>query len=155
MGLEIERKFLVDHAKWAKVDKPEGTHYKQGYILADAERTVRIRISDKHAFLNLKSRNSQVSRDEYEYEIPLEDGRNILKTFAKGGTEKTRYVIPFAGNDWEVDVFMGDNEGLIVAEIELDDENAEFETPDWVTKEVTDDGRYTNAVLSRYPFKNW
>ncbi|HEX3385172.1 MAG TPA: CYTH domain-containing protein, partial [Mucilaginibacter sp.] len=68
MGLEIERKFLVDHAKWAKVAKPEGTHYKQGYILAEPGRTVRIRISDKQAFLNLKSRNSQVSRDEYEYE---------------------------------------------------------------------------------------
>jgi len=155
MGLEIERKFLVDHAKWARVDMPEGTHYLQGYILADKGKTVRIRISDKQAFLNLKSKNSQLSRNEYEYEIPLQDGREILDSFIQKGTEKVRYVIPFAGNDWEVDVFMGDNDGLIVAEIELDSEDAEFEKPDWVTEEVTDDGRYTNAALSQHPFKLW
>ncbi|MBS1528682.1 MAG: CYTH domain-containing protein [Bacteroidetes bacterium] len=155
MGVEIERKFLVDHDKWTKVQKPEGTHYKQGYILADPGLTVRVRISDKNAFLNLKSKNSQVSRNEYEYEIPLQDGKEILDSFTKTSTEKIRYVIPFAGNDWEVDVFVGDNEGLIVAEIELDDENAPFEKPDWVTDEVTEDGRYTNAALSKHPFKDW
>src|SRR3569833_65611 len=155
MGLEIERKFLVDHTKWAEVNKPEGTHYKQGYILADKDRTVRIRTSDTQAFLNLKSKNSQLSRNEYEYEIPLRDGKEILDSFTQKGTEKVRYVIAFAGNDWEVDVFMGDNEGLIVAEIELDSENAQFDKPDWVTEEVTHEGRYTNASLSERPFKDW
>jgi adenylate cyclase len=85
----------------------------------------------------------------------LQDGQEILHSFTKNGTEKIRYVIPFAGNDWEVDVFMGDNEGLIVAEIELDDENAAFEKPGWITREVTDDGRYTNAALSTHPYKAW
>lgn len=155
MGLEIERKFLVDHAQWAKVEKPEGTRYRQGYILADPGRTVRIRISDKQAFLNLKSKNSHLSRNEYEYEIPLADGREILDAFTQKGTEKVRYVIPFAGNDWEVDVFLGDNEGLMVAEIELESEDQPFEKPDWVTDEVTEDGRYTNAALSVRPFKSW
>jgi len=155
MGIEIERKFLVAHAKWAKIDKPEGIPYKQGYILADKGRTVRIRISDKQAILNLKSKNSQVSRNEYEYEIPLDDGREILRLFAKNGTEKVRYIMPFAGKDWEVDVFMGDNEGLIVAEIELESEDQLFEKPDWVTDEVTYDGRYTNASLAIHPFKDW
>lgn len=155
MGVEIERKFLVDHAKWGKVDKPEGTHYRQGYILNNKEQTVRVRISDKKGFLNLKSKNSQASRSEYEYEIPLQDGKEILRSFAKNGTEKTRYVMPFAGKEWEVDVFMSDNEGLIVAEIELQSEEEAFEKPDWVTDEVTDDGRYTNASLATHPFKNW
>ncbi|MGN6639571.1 MAG: CYTH domain-containing protein [Mucilaginibacter sp.] len=155
MGLEIERKFLIDHDKWNKIEKPEGTHYRQGYILADRGRTVRVRVSDKQGFLNLKSKNSQVSRNEYEYEIPLQDGIEILKVFAASGTEKIRYKIPVSGKEWEVDVFLGDNEGLIVAEIELESEDEEFEKPDWVTNEVTDDGRYTNAALSTHPFKDW
>lgn len=155
MGLEIERKFLVDHAQWSRLEKPAGTHYRQGYLLADPGRTIRVRISDKDAYINLKSKNSQVSRDEYEYEIPLQDGKDILKAFAKNGTEKTRYVMPFAGKHWEVDVFMADNEGLIVAEIELNSENETFEKPGWVTEEVTDDGRYTNAALAKNPFKYW
>lgn len=155
MGLEIERKFLVDHNKWDKLEKPGGTHYKQGYLLADKGRTVRVRISDKQGFLNLKSKNSQMSRNEYEYEIPLQDGVEILKSFTTSGTEKIRYEMPFAGKVWEVDVFLGDNKGLIVAEIELESEGEEFEKPDWVTHEVTDDGRYTNASLSTRPFKDW
>jgi CYTH domain-containing protein len=155
MGLEIERKFLIDHDKWNKIEKPEGTHYRQGYILADRGRTVRVRVSDKQGFLNLKSKNSQISRNEYEYEIPLQDGIEILKVFATSGTEKIRYKIPVSGKEWEVDVFSGDNEGLIVAEIELESEDEEFEKPDWVTDEVTDDGRYTNAALSTHPFKDW
>ncbi|MGZ4000130.1 MAG: CYTH domain-containing protein [Mucilaginibacter sp.] len=155
MGLEIERKFLVDHAQWDRLEKPAGTHYKQGYLLADPGRTIRVRISDKEAYINLKSKNSQVSRNEYEYEIPLQDAKEILKAFTQNGTEKTRYVIPFAGKHWEVDVFMGDNEGLIVAEIELESEDEVFEKPEWVTEEVTEDGRYTNAALAKHPFKNW
>ncbi len=155
MGVEIERKFLVDHDKWGKVVKPTGTHYRQGYLLADSGRTVRVRISDNDAFINLKSKSTNVSRSEFEYEIPLEDGRAILDSFTTIGTEKTRYEIPHAGKTWEVDVFKGNNEGLIVAEIELESEDQEFEKPDWVTTEVTEDGRYTNAALAKHPFKNW
>jgi adenylate cyclase len=157
MGVEIERKFLIDDNKWNKVIKPEGTHYRQGYILADGGRTVRIRVSDTSAFLNLKckSGSSNISHNEYEYEIPLDDGLEILNKFALSGTEKIRYDISFEGKIWEVDVFLGDNEGLIVAEIELESEDEAFEKPDWITNEVTHQGRYTNAALSKHPFKDW
>jgi adenylate cyclase len=155
MGVEIERKFLVDHEKWGEVQKPEGTHYRQGYILSNKEQTVRVRVSDKKGYINLKSKVSEVSRKEYEYEIPLEDGIEILNEFTKHGTEKTRYRIPFEGRTWEVDVFAGDNKGLIVAELELKSENEEFGKPDWVTTEVTNDGRYTNASLAVKPFSQW
>jgi CYTH domain-containing protein len=155
MGLEIERKFLVDHEKWNKADKPAGIHYRQGYLLSNERETVRVRISDKEGFLNLKSKISQMSRNEYEYKIPLNDGIEILEAFTKHGTEKTRYNISVAGKTWEVDVFLGDNQGLIVAEIELESENEKFVMPDWVTREVTDDRRYTNASLSTNPYKDW
>ncbi len=155
MGVEIERKFLVDHEKWNAVEKPEGTHYRQGYILSDKAHTVRVRVSDKTCFLNLKSKSSNMSRNEYEYEIPLQDGLEILKSFTTNGTEKIRYNIPFEGKLWEVDEFLGDNVGLIVAEIELKSEEEEFSRPAWVTVEVTDDGRYTNAALAKRPFKDW
>ena len=155
MGIEIERKFLVDHEKWSQVNKPAGTHYRQGYILADSGRTVRVRISDKNAFLNLKSKSTNMSRHEYEYEIPLEEGKEILDNLVLNGTEKVRYRIDFSGKVWEVDVFLGDNAGLIIAEIELESEDERFEKPEWVTNEVTDDGRYTNAALAKFPFKQW
>jgi adenylate cyclase len=155
MGAEIERKFLVDHEKWKQLNKPGGTHYRQGYILNNEQQTVRVRISDKQGFLNLKSNVSGITRKEYEYVIPLEDGIEILDVFAKSGTEKIRYRIPFAGKVWEVDEFLGDNKGLIVAEIELKSEDEAFETPNWVTNEVTDDGRYTNASLSVRPYNSW
>jgi adenylate cyclase len=155
MGVEIERKFLVDHKKWNRIEKPQGTHYRQGYLLSTEKETIRVRISDKEGFLNLKSKVSQMSRKEYEYKIPLQDGIEILEAFTKRGTQKTRYRIPVAGKTWEVDVFMGDNKGLIVAEIELQSEDEKFEKPDWVTTEVTDDGRFTNSSLSVNPYKNW
>lgn len=155
MGVEIERKFLIDHEKWAGLEKPEGTHYRQGYILANGQQTIRVRISDKKGFLNLKSKVSQMTRKEYEYEIPLGDGIEILNAFTKNGTEKIRYRIPFADKIWEVDEFLADNAGLIVAEIELKSEAEEYETPPWVTTEVTNDDRYSNASLSTMPYLKW
>ena len=155
MGVEIERKYLVDHKKWAALKKPKGIHYKQGYLLNDEKRTVRVRVSDKKAHLNLKSAMSGFSRKEYEYEIPLEEGLEILDGFAKSATEKIRYEIPFDGYVWEVDEFLGDNKGLIVAEIELESETDVYEKPDWVGKDVTDDDRYTNSRLSINPFSHW
>ncbi|MFI5160957.1 MAG: CYTH domain-containing protein [Sphingobacteriales bacterium] len=155
MGVEIERKFLIDQEKWNAIAKPGGIAYRQGYILSDKEHTVRVRVSDKKGFLNLKSKSSNMSRDEYEYEIPLQDGLEILRAFTTNGTEKIRYNIPFEGKLWEVDEFLGDNMGLIVAEIELQREDEQFVKPDWVTTEVTDDGRYTNAALAKCPFKDW
>lgn len=156
MGIEIERKFLVDHDAWHKLDKPAGTHYRQGYIFNDDNRVLRIRVAGTHCYLTLKGRGeNNVSRSEYEYEIPLSDGEELLATFAKNGTQKIRYRVPYKGFTWEVDEFLGENEGLIVAEIELNHEDEKFEKPAWVTDEVTDDGRYTNSNLAVYPFKNW
>jgi CYTH domain-containing protein len=156
MGVEIERKFLVDHDAWHKLDKPQGTHYRQGYILSDGNKVVRVRVAGPHSYLTLKGRGANnISRSEYEYEIPLTDGEELLTTFAKNGTQKTRYRIPYEGFTWEVDEFSGDNEGLIVAEIELHHEDEQFEKPAWVTQEVTDDGRYANSNLAVHPFKDW
>jgi adenylate cyclase len=155
MGVEIERKFLVDHEKWEKVEKSNGIPYRQGYMLHDDKQTIRVRVSDKKGYLNFKSKVSELNRKEYEYEIPLEDGLEMLDVFTTNGTEKIRYVIQFKGKIWEVDVFSGDNAGLIVAEIELQSESEQFEKPNWVTAEVTYDGRYTNASLSIHPYKDW
>ncbi|OOQ61093.1 CYTH domain-containing protein [Mucilaginibacter pedocola] len=155
MAVEIERKFLVDREKWEALGKPQGKLLKQGYILSDDKRTVRIRVTDDAAYLTLKGSTTGISRAEYEYTIPIPDGNEILAGLTVSKIEKVRYEIPYAGNIWEVDVFSGDNDGLIVAEIELDSEEQTFDKPDWVLDEVTDDFRYTNASLSVNPFKNW
>jgi len=155
MGVEIERKFLVDHEKWNQVVKPNGTHYRQGYLLNDNHRTIRVRVTDKQGFITLKGASSGISRKEYEYKIPVEDGVELLDGFAQSEVEKIRYRIDFAGKLWEVDEFLGDNAGLIMAEIELKQETDEFERPDWITDEVSDDDRYYNSYLSTHPYKNW
>ncbi|MDB5063207.1 MAG: adenylate cyclase [Mucilaginibacter sp.] len=155
MGIEIEKKFLIDHEKWQQVIKPPGKVYKQGYLLSDEKRTVRVRVADDVAYITLKGSTTGISRSEFEYTIPVNEGKEILKDMATSFIEKTRYNINHAGNVWEVDVFEGDNQGLIIAEIELKHENQEFEKPEWVKNEVSDDRRYTNAYLSVNPFKNW
>jgi len=155
MGNEIERKFLVDHEKWRRVKKGKGTHYRQGYLINDEKRTFRVRVTDKHGYITLKGSTSGISRKEYEYKIPVEDGIELLDAFAESEVRKTRYKVKFAGNLWEVDEFSGDNEGLIMAEIELEHEDEEFEKPDWLVREVSDDDRYYNSNLSVHPFKRW
>ncbi|RFZ85440.1 CYTH domain-containing protein [Mucilaginibacter terrenus] len=155
MGIEIERKFLVDHAKWQAISKPEGRLFKQGYILSDDHRVVRIRVTDTVAYLTLKGSTTGITRSEYEYEIPIADGNEILNDLTVSKIEKTRYEIEVGGNTWEVDVFTGDNAGLIVAEIELNSEDQQFEKPDWVLQEVSTDNRYHNSNLAVTPYKNW
>jgi adenylate cyclase len=155
MGLEIERKFLVDHEKWHRVTKPAGTHYRQGYLLNDDRKTIRVRVTDQQGFITLKGATTGITRKEYEYKIPVEDGNELLDSFARSEIEKVRYRIDFAGKLWEVDEFLGDNEGLIMAEIELKSEAEEFEKPGWITMEVSDDERYYNSYLSTHPFKKW
>jgi len=154
MGIEIERKFLVDHEKWGAADKPPGRKIQQGYIVDESHRTMRLRITDDSAYLTFKS-GKGLSRHEFEYEIPTDEAAHLFKDFVKTGLEKTRYDINYAGKLWEVDVFEGDNQGLIVAEIELDSEDEQFELPPWAGKEVSDDGRYYNSSLSAKPFKSW
>lgn len=155
MPTEIERKFLVDHDKWSKLAKPAGDVFKQGYILNEEKRVVRIRVTNTTAFITLKGQADGISRSEYEYEIPKTNGEQILKEFATSSLEKTRYNIIYAGHLWEVDVFEGDNIGLIVAEIELESEEEAFEKPDWVDDEVSYDSKYTNAALSVKPYTSW
>jgi adenylate cyclase len=155
MGLEIERKFLVDHEKWKQVKKPKGTPYRQGYLLNDELRTIRVRVTDKKGYITLKGATSGISRKEFEYDIPLTDGIELLDGFARSQVEKIRYRIRFKGKLWEVDEFSGDNAGLIMAEIELKDEKEEFDKPGWVTCDVSDDERYYNSNLSVKPFSKW
>jgi len=155
MGIEIERKFLVDHEKWRQVIKPPGNHYRQGYLLNDEQRTIRVRVTDEQGYITLKGATAGITRKEYEYKIPVEDGIELLDGFAVSQVEKIRYRIDFAGKLWEVDEFWGDNDGLIMAEIELRNESEKFELPAWVTQEVSDDKRYYNSYLSLHPYKEW
>jgi adenylate cyclase len=155
MALEIEHKFLLKNSDWQnKVTK--STKYKQGYLISDSKRSVRIRTSDNKAWLNIKSATIGNHRQEYEYEIPLNEAEEILDTLCeKPLIEKTRHLVPHEQHIWEIDVFMGDNEGLIVAEIELKRIGECFCKPDWTGKEVTEDLRYYNNQLCKNPYKDW
>ena len=154
MPQEIERKYLVIGDAWRNL--ATGTHYRQGYLNGAKERTVRIRTIGEKAFLTIKGETSGVSREEYEYEIPYGDAMQMLENLAeKPLIEKIRYQIPYEGLVWEIDEFLGENAGLIVAEIELADENQPFVKPAWIDKEVSSDPRYYNANLVRHPYRLW
>ncbi|WP_018151323.1 CYTH domain-containing protein [Leeia oryzae] len=153
MGMEIERRFKVSGEAWR--DLAPGVWYKQGYLSVEAARTVRVRVVGDQAWLTLKSQISHMSRHEFEYSIPLADAETMLATMCPMLVEKKRYKISLDGFLWEVDEFFGDNQGLVLAEIELPDENTVFTKPDWIAKEVTEDGRYTNAYLSQHSYNSW
>ena len=153
MAIEIERKFLVSNEAW-RVSAPDGLPCKQGYLAADGARTVRVRIIGGTGYLTIKGATSNISRVEFEYEVPVAEAEAMLK-LCENVVEKTRYLIPHAGMTWELDVFEGANEGLVMAEIELEAEDQAFEKPDWAGEEVSGDKRYYNAYLSRQPFSTW
>ena len=154
MGIEIERKYLINKDKWQPKD--EGVSIRQGYLCTYKERTVRVRTKGKKAYLTIKGENKGISRMEMEYEIRLADAATLLDTMCqKPLIEKIRYVEPHLGHTWEIDVFYGDNDGLVVAEVELASVDEPVELPEWITREVSDDKRYYNACLSKNPFKNW
>lgn len=155
MGIETERKFLVDHQKWQQVLKPTGTHYRQGYLLNNNKGTIRVRVSDKKGYITLKGPTVGISRKEYEYPIPVNEGIELLDNFSAPEVQKIRYRIEFETKLWEVDVFLGDNAGLIVAEIELQHPTDEFKKPTWIALEVSNDKRYYNSNLSINPYKKW
>lgn len=155
MGLETERKFLVDKKKWSELAKPTGEMYRQGYLLADPVKTIRARMAEKSGFLTIKGKTEGASRAEYEYAIPLTDAKELIDRFSVSEVTKKRYKISVDHKVWDVDEFLGDNEGLILAEIELQNENEPFTRPAWVTTEVTTDKRYYNAYLSMHPYKTW
>jgi len=155
MGQEIERKYLVNKEKWESTEKGSGQFYRQGYLLTDPQKTIRVRISDKDSFITIKGISVGATRAEFEYPIPKKDAEELLDKFSVAGLTKTRYKINFKNKLWEVDEFLGDNAGLVVAEIELSGEDEYFELPDWVGKEVTAEDKYYNSNLSVTPYKNW
>jgi CYTH domain-containing protein len=154
MGKEIERKFLVkEDDAWRQV---VGTVYRQGYLSTVKERTVRVRTIGNKGFLTIKGVTVGATRLEYEYEIPVGEAKELLDVLCERPLiEKTRRVIEFDGVLWELDEFFGENEGLVLAEVELEEEQQIFEKPAWIAQEVTDDARYFNANLVAHPYSQW
>ncbi|MEI8204570.1 MAG: CYTH domain-containing protein [Bacteroidota bacterium] len=155
MGVEIERKFLVNKEKWEVIDKPVKMMFWQGYLTIDPEKTIRVRITDSSAYLTIKGISVGATRAEFEYEIPKADAELLLAKFTIADVRKIRYEVIFKHKLWEVDEFLDKNEGLIIAEIELTRESEPFELPDWVEREVTNEEKYYNSNLSVNPYKNW
>lgn len=154
--IEIERKFLTLSDAF-KAEAFTKTRITQGYLSSVPERTVRIRIKGDKGFLTIKgaAKESGLSRFEWEKEIPVAEAATLLKLCEKGIIDKTRFEVKKGSHIFEIDEFYGENEGLIVAEIELDSETETFEKPAWLDKEVTNDKRYYNSYLSQHPFKSW
>ncbi|MGD9489037.1 MAG: CYTH domain-containing protein [Calditrichaceae bacterium] len=155
MGVEIERKFLVKNDSWRRETRP-GKKYRQGYLSTDPDKTIRVRVAGVKAFITIKGRNIGLTRGEFEYEIPKTDAEEILRTLCKDSIlEKTRYSVEHDGMEWSIDEFEGNNQGLIMAEIELHDENQFIKFPRWIGEEVSTDIRYYNSNLVHNPYKNW
>jgi len=159
MAIEIERKFLLTNDSWRK-QADVGNTMRQGYFAGPEDKkkraSIRVRIDNEGAYINVKSYKLGVSRQEYEYPIDRQDAEEMLETLCERPLiEKTRYKVLLGPHTWEIDVFAGDNTGLIVAEIELEDENEVFEKPAWLGKEVSDEPRYYNVCLIRHPYKDW
>ena len=155
MATELERKFLVVDDSWRDAVISE-TRYKQGYLANQEKASVRVRIGGGKAYLNIKSATIGASRYEFEYEVPVTDAEDMLDHVASGPCiDKVRYEVRYGDHLWEVDLFHGDNEGLIVAEVELEAEDEPFELPVWAGEEVTGDPKYYNAMLVRHPFSQW
>jgi len=152
MGTEIERKFMVKEGTWRNV---KGTSYRQGYLSTVKERTVRVRTIEDKGYLTIKGIAIGASRMEFEYEIPRQDAATLLHICEKPLIEKNRYRVEHGGFVWEVDEFFGENQGLIVAELELESEDQYFSKPDWVGEEVTGDPRYFNSNLIKNPYMKW
>jgi len=152
MGVEIERKYLVAGDGWKSVSP---VILSQGYLNTDKARTVRVRTTGSDAFLTIKGITSSISRPEYEYAIPIDDARELLALCSDSIIQKNRYVLPIGDVVWEIDEFLGDNEGLIIAEAELISETQIIELPEWIGKEVSGETRYYNSSLASMPFKHW
>lgn len=151
MGLEIERKFLVNHSLWQPPNN--GILYRQGYIYTRNGNTVRVRIAGDKGYLTLKGKTQGMARSEFEYEIPLDDAKEMLDILCdRPLIEKIRYKIKVDNLIWEIDEFLGDNQGLLLAEVELSSEHQEVNLPLWITEEVTQDSRYYNSNLAKNPY---
>ena len=155
MQHEIERKFLVASDAW-RAAADSGRRLRQAYLAESGRAAIRVRVVDgSSAVLTVKSAAAGASREEYEYPIPLADADALIELSSGGVLDKTRFRVPHAGRTWEVDVYSGDNEGLVVAEVEIEDAAAKVEPPPWVGREVTDDRRYYAASLAKRPYRLW
>ncbi len=155
MAQEVERKFLLRSSAWRE-HADAGERMRQGYLVGAQRASIRVRVAGEQAWLNIKSATLGVERREYEYPIPLSDAEEMLAELCeRPQIEKVRYEVPWGGHTWEVDVFEGDNEGLVVAEIELGDAEEAFERPPWLGEEVSDDPRYYNVCLIQHPYREW
>lgn len=155
MGVEIERKFLVRDESWRVAASP-GTRYRQGYLASNPRCSVRVRTGGGQAWLNIKGATVGASRAEFEYPLPLADAQFMLEVLCEASlVDKTRHLVVVGAHTWEVDVFHGANEGLLVAEIELAEVDEAFERPPWAGEEVTGDVRYYNARLAVHPYREW
>lgn len=154
MAQEIERKFLVTGASWRQ--DAAGQRYRQGYLPTDQATTVRVRTVGDRGYLTIKGPTSGVSRQEFEYDIPLADAETMLADLCPPPLiEKWRYRVTVGDHLWEIDEFLGDNAGLVMAEVELESETEDVELPDWVGDEVSHDARYYNASLAKTPYRTW
>lgn len=155
MPKETERKFLVKSDEWRN-SISETIPIRQAYIYTGPPIAIRIRITPEKATLNLKKATLETTKDEFEYEIPTTHAEELLQKFTSGYTiEKNRHIVFYQGIKWEIDEFLGANEGLILAEVELPTDTAELPIPPWLGKEVSSDFRYLNTYLSQHPFKTW
>lgn len=152
MAVEIERKFLVIGQPWLQVP---GVVFRQGYLNRDKARTVRVRVAGDAGVLTIKGVSIGATRAEFEYPIPLADAEALLALCDGPLVEKTRHVLSHEGTVWELDVFAGENAGLVVAEVELQSEDQVFARPDWLGDEVTQDARYFNSNLAAHPYCRW
>lgn len=155
MATEIERKFLVANDSW-RADVMSATRIVQGYLANTGTAVVRVRVKGERAFLTIKGASSGIARSEFEYEIPVSDALQMLDEMAQDPVvDKVRHLIPVGGHTWELDVFAADNEGLVMAEVELGSAEEVFVLPGWAGQEVSDDDRYFNVNLAKNPFRNW
>jgi CYTH domain-containing protein len=154
--MEIERKYLVNKILWQELRQPVNASFvQQAYLSTDPKCSVRIRITDSKALITIKGETTGISREEFEYSVPLNDGLEIMRLAGKPVIVKSRYVIHHDGYKWEVDEFHGDNEGLILAEVELKADSENPEWPEWIDKEVSGDPRYFNLQLAINPINEW
>ena len=155
MGIEIERKFLLKNDNWRQ-QVIESRRISQGYLTQNSgSSSVRVRLDGDQANINIKSRELAITRQEYEYSIPVDDAHTMLETLCDEALEKTRYIVEYQGHTWEIDEFFGKNAGLVVAEVELQQEDAEFAKAEWLGEEVSEDARYYNVNLISHPYSRW
>ena len=155
MGLEIERKFLIEKDLWYALSKPAGNMIQQAYLVNEPDKVIRIRTAGNSGYLTIKGPNVGATRLEYEYPVPVHEAEEIIDHFTTKSIKKVRYKIEFDGKIWEIDEFFGENDGLIIVEIELKSQDEPFEKPSWIGEEVTSDLRYYNSYLIDHPYNSW